>query len=281
MNIATIRCLAAFALCVLCGSAAAADIRVKLGTGGDDLRGGNDNVHVRVLDNDGREIGRVDNANHLKRLADHTVFTVPIRLNGSARVKDVGAIELITTFGGGIAGDNWNLDILEVTAPGSEHGTLIDLRGAPLFRFTGTQKVRRFPVVIHQCNVDADCDNDLSGDGAEHCSAKPRALDGKPLRACVAGTPPPACEPGMEWDEGIDGCRRIPRDEDGDGVVAVRDGGNDCDDHDAKRSPGNTEICDADGHDADCDVETGGARDADGDGYSSNVCFNWGPARER
>jgi hypothetical protein len=63
-------------------------------------------------------------------------------------------------------------------------------------------------------------------------------------------------------------------DSDGDGDRAFACGGTDCDDADPGRFPGNTEICDAAGRDEDCDPETYGARDVDGDGRASNACCN-------
>ncbi len=77
-------------------------------------------------------------------------------------------------------------------------------------------------------------------------------------------------------------------DRDGDGHVALECGGDDCDDDDASRYPGNTEVCDASGHDEDCDPATlagggsGGRRpagvpadgDEDGDGFISAQCCN-------
>ena len=50
--------------------------------------------------------------------------------------------------------------------------------------------------------------------------------------------------------------------------------GDDCDDNDAHRFPGNTEIGDPRGHDEDCDLSTFGFRDADGDGYVTDAFFN-------
>ncbi|NIR42197.1 MAG: hypothetical protein GWN79_04495, partial [Actinobacteria bacterium] len=51
-------------------------------------------------------------------------------------------------------------------------------------------------------------------------------------------------------------------------------GGSDCDDSDPNRFPGNTEICDSEGVDEDCDPETLGDRDVDGDGQVSAECCN-------
>src|SRR5512143_1962870 len=53
-------------------------------------------------------------------------------------------------------------------------------------------------------------------------------------------------------------------DADGDGHGAISCGGDDCDDADANRYPGNAEVCDAAGVDDDCDPATLGP-DADHD----------------
>jgi hypothetical protein len=63
-------------------------------------------------------------------------------------------------------------------------------------------------------------------------------------------------------------------DHDGDGHASYGDGGDDCDDYNADRYPGNVEICDARDLDEDCDYSTGGSRDADGDGFVSSDCRN-------
>lgn len=56
-------------------------------------------------------------------------------------------------------------------------------------------------------------------------------------------------------------------DADGDGHDSIAAGGPDCDDNDPNRYPGNAEVADEAGHDEDCDPNTFGARDMDGDGY--------------
>jgi len=49
--------------------------------------------------------------------------------------------------------------------------------------------------------------------------------------------------------------------------------GDDCDDADPDRFPGNLEICDG-AHDEDCDPDTLGGVDDDGDGLESGACCN-------
>ena len=88
------------------------------------------------------------------------------------------------------------------------------------------------------------------------------------------GAPPDMGDGGL-IDEDPDGgptdCEEP--DQDGDGHDAVACGGDDCDDLDASRFPGNVEICDASGHDEDCDDSTFGP-DGDGDGFIGAECCN-------
>ncbi|MFO0682365.1 MAG: MopE-related protein [Sandaracinus sp.] len=63
-------------------------------------------------------------------------------------------------------------------------------------------------------------------------------------------------------------------DADGDTHADAACGGDDCDDRDADRFPGNGETCDASAHDEDCDPTTFGVRDVDGDGHQDAACCN-------
>ncbi len=128
------------------------------------------------------------------------------------------------------------------------------------------------------CSSNADCDDGLFCNGAETC------VDG----VCTVGTAPD-CADAVECtldlcDEETDTCVNVAPDEDGDGVrdAACLDAdgtplGEDCDDDDANRYPGNREVCDEEGHDEDCDPETFGAVDRDSDGYLDARCCNERP----
>lgn len=125
----------------------AQELIVRFGTGGDDLRGGNDNVHLVLLLRTGAPI-RFDNVNGLNRWPGNSSQRVVLPLPETFKFQDVVGVRLETTFSGGIGGDNWNLDHLQVTAQlGRESCLLFDQSGVPLFRFTGEQRVRQFRAV--------------------------------------------------------------------------------------------------------------------------------------
>ncbi len=132
------------------------------------------------------------------------------------------------------------------------------------------------------CSRASDCDDGLYCNGTETCS--PGAA-GAAANGCVAGMAP--CSTGEMCDETSSSClsSECPsdpsmRDADGDGHETMAcPGGDDCDDTDGNRFPGNTEVCPGGGdpldtHDEDCDSSTVGDLDADSDTYVSAVCCN-------
>lgn len=134
------------------------------------------------------------------------------------------------------------------------------------------------------CAADGHC-----GDASLFCSQW-RCRPGEPgtdARGCIdLGSP---CAAGVDCDEdedtcsmswcteGRDGCL-VPGDCDGDGARNMPEcSGDDCDDDDGDSFPGNPEICDATGHDEDCNSETLAGEadgDRDGDGYIASTCCN-------
>lgn len=116
-----------------------------------------------------------------------------------------------------------------------------------------------------ECALDRDCDNGVFCDGMERCVAW----------LCVAG--PARCLAAQTCDESsarcITHCSTVT-DADGDGRMALDCGGDDCDDSDPHRFPGNVEVCDAEGLDEDCDATTfaGPEGDRDGDDVYSAMC---------
>jgi hypothetical protein len=122
------------------------------------------------------------------------------------------------------------------------------------------------------CVTNADCVDDL------YCTDRERCVEGR----CTFQ--PTLCDDGIDCttdtcSEERRRCENVGPDVDGDGS---RDAdcydyrgvplGDDCDDDDAMRFPSNLEVCDAMGHDEDCDLTTFGGVDADGDEYESSAC---------
>jgi hypothetical protein len=123
---------------------------------------------------------------------------------------------------------------------------------------------------VQPCTADRDCRDGLFCNGQERCQPGDPDAD---KRGCIAAPRPP-CDRGTVCREDADACIRPCRDADGDGHDAVDCGGDDCDDRDPNRYPGNVELCDAAGHDEDCDPTTFGFRDEDRDGEADARCCN-------
>ena len=125
-----------------------------------------------------------------------------------------------------------------------------------------------FWLVIPAIGLAQDCDPDkdnylTEGDicGGDDCA---------PLHPGI--NPGAYDKPNDGVDQNCDGVDAL--DLDGDGHVSIATGGDDCDDSDAQRYPGNVEVCDVSDKDEDCDLLTFGPRDADGDGYIDQNCCN-------
>lgn len=120
--------------------------------------------------------------------------------------------------------------------------------------------------VSETCTSASACDDGMFCNGAEQCDPSAATAD---ARGCVAGSDPCGGSTCVEAD---DRCDCTNPDMDGDGVTSAGCGGNDCDDSNPNRYPGNTEVCD-DEVDEDCDPSTLGP-DMDGDGFVDIACCN-------
>jgi hypothetical protein len=100
------------------------------------------------------------------------------------------------------------------------------------------------------------------------CAPAPAAF------AQITGAPPVVRPPQVQIQPPARTCPASQRDCDGDGFNSVAHGGNDCDDYDRARWPGAPEVADREGHDEDCDTQTYGQVDADGDGEFDARYFN-------
>lgn len=121
------------------------EVVVSLRTGGDDLRGGNDNVHIVLLSRNGRE-HRAQNVNFRKRWVNNSTNELSIALPEGWTKDELKGLRLETTFGGGIGGDNWNLDWIQARYVDVDGGGELLARqsGSPLERFTGSKRSREF-----------------------------------------------------------------------------------------------------------------------------------------
>ena len=120
------------------------------------------------------------------------------------------------------------------------------------------------------CTTDRDCNDGNFCNGREGCAPGYRGAD---ARGCVRLMEPP-CEAPDTCDEDQDRCIDGCPDQDHDGHEPFHCGGDDCDDNDANRYPGQAEVCDAAGHDEDCNPLTYGNRDTDKDGEADARCCN-------
>lgn len=126
-------------------------------------------------------------------------------------------------------------------------------------------------IVYEGCRNNQSCNDGVFCNGDEVCHiTRQRNSQGKIVKevgVCQAGKHP--CQRGWQCRNAEATCLEPCEDRDGDGYKSLTCGGDDCDDRDPNRYPGNTEICDANGIDEDCDPRTVGAVDNDGDGFIS------------
>jgi hypothetical protein len=116
-------------------------LQLEIKTGGDDLRGSNDNLNVIVLYRSGRT-QVVSCVNARQKWKNNSRHTVNLPLHKPVNRVDIIGITLQTTFRGGTGGDNWNMDEIKVcpVMGGDPKAAYVTRSGRPVKRFTGSSK---------------------------------------------------------------------------------------------------------------------------------------------
>jgi hypothetical protein len=129
-------------------------LELTFDTGNDDLRGGNDNVNVSV----GFEGGGTQSwssVNGGSRWEDQSNHVVTLNLTSPIEACQLATLGISTTFTGGIAGDNWNMEHVSVRALGPD-GVNIALGAHGFKRFTGDDHNLSFAIDGGACAVEPD-----------------------------------------------------------------------------------------------------------------------------
>lgn len=126
-----------------------AKLEINVRTGGDDLRGGNDNCNVVITFKSNPRKMQLTNIFNRRPQGGFTEKTITKELLNSQNmdINDIKEVEIHHTGGGGIGADNWDIDKIKITI--IKEGitkVLVDKVGAPIHRFNGDQRIKRFIV---------------------------------------------------------------------------------------------------------------------------------------
>ncbi len=123
-------------------------IKAEIGTGGDNLEGGdNNNIDLFIYFKNTAQPLVIRNLNNKRKLANfsNSVFTKTIPSSTQYNINDIEKVIVAHTGGGGIAADNWYLDKFKLTATkGAETKIIIDELKAPIHYFTGDTRRKTF-----------------------------------------------------------------------------------------------------------------------------------------
>src|SRR6266496_5030404 len=114
-------------------------------TGGDDLRGGNDNLNVGIHFRDGN-VQWKQNVNNGRSWENNSENTFHVDFSTPHDLSEVASIEFRTTFTGGSGGDNWDMAFVSVRAIGLRTDQVIVSHG--FYRFTGDEKSLVIPITM-------------------------------------------------------------------------------------------------------------------------------------
>jgi hypothetical protein len=121
-----------------------AKLTFVIGTGGDNLEGGNNNnVDIIIRMKNSPEVYTLRNINAKRKWNNFTEATRVIEIVKSKEmdINNIKEIEIRHTGGGGIGADNWDVDKININI--SKDGitrNLIDKVGTPIKRFTGDNR---------------------------------------------------------------------------------------------------------------------------------------------
>ncbi len=118
----------------------ASKLELTIQTGGDDLRGDNDNLNI-IIHFRGGQSQLARNINGGKAWHNESMHVETITLERAVDANDIVEVDLQTTFTGGASGDNWDMDSVTVKAIGEGVNEIILKHGAK--RFTGDDKLLR------------------------------------------------------------------------------------------------------------------------------------------
>lgn len=117
-------------------------LQFEVRTGGDDLRGGNDNAFIQIFTARGNTADQL-NKGHV-RLGDHTTKIVRVWVPRHTTLKEIRGFRLfVHGFRGDWHGDNWNVDAIRVTAV-TEDGRRVLLFNQPSLGLRFTRHNREF-----------------------------------------------------------------------------------------------------------------------------------------
>lgn len=121
----------------------------NFGTGGDDLRGGNDNIDMVISFRSGRQpitFRDVNARRPWRNFSDNYVQRIMPNTQ-DIDINDIYTVTIKHSGGGGIGADNWYLDKFKFTVTkGTEAKVLIDRVEAPIHYFTGDQRSKMLMV---------------------------------------------------------------------------------------------------------------------------------------
>jgi hypothetical protein len=128
-------------------------ISFTFSTADDDLRGGNDNLNITILFNDGTTQAAT-NVNHSQNWPNGSTKGAEILLSRSVTIDQIRGFKLEDTFTGGSGGDNWNMASMQADAALAD-GSYHTIAKAGFHRFSADwngPKAKQISISAHPIN---------------------------------------------------------------------------------------------------------------------------------